>query len=349
MAYKALTIGDEHLDKKRINDVIGENAYQLQLAAVDQVFDYGREKGITHVVWLGDICDTGSLSDHSELALLQKVKQYDDEGFQQDFILGNHDKEQKYVHSLCKLAWAAESGGFKNVRVFTEYHSEVREGVTIEYLPFPETKARKKNSICYGHFERPGALRDNGTKIEHGIAEEKGSSWYVLGHLHTCQTMGRSIFPGTLFQTSFGETRDKFFCVLKAEMVGKKLEVQHKFIPSDKPFEFINLEITSVKDLKLISTNLMHKYRILYSADIDMPKNFLLRNPNVIEALPYRNKAELVELSNPDTVEFTAMDGLHDYLAKTAGLSKREVRKGVRIISKKLNILHGVTEVNKDE
>lgn len=328
------TIGDLHYDKKRLDAVLGDLALSLMNKAIRMALDKAIEAKVDVVVFLGDIGDMPTLSDKAELEFQKILKEYDEKDvYDIDVILGNHDVEQKLVNSLCKLQHLSDTGYFKRTRVYSEYSKRKLKGVTLEYLPFPLKKAKVKHSIAFGHFERPGTVLDNGHPVGegHGVEEEKGTSYYVLGHLHTCQTVGRSYYPGTLYQTSFGERPDKFMGFYKARIKDGKLEFKANAVPFDSPFKLINLEVKSLKDLNKISKDLTTKYRILYNAKLEIPRNLMLKNPNVIEVLPYKDKVELSQLLKPETVTYSVTDNLTDFLEKD-GLSPKQIKRALKLV-----------------
>ena len=49
-----ITIGDLHLDKPRLNNII-PNVLDLQMAAVKTILDYAVSKSVKNIFFLGDI------------------------------------------------------------------------------------------------------------------------------------------------------------------------------------------------------------------------------------------------------------------------------------------------------
>lgn len=329
------TVGDLHYDKKRLDAVLGDAALDLMNKAIRMALDKAIEAGVDVVVFLGDIGDQPTLSDRAELEFQKILKEYDEKDvYDIDVILGNHDVEQKHVNSLCKLQNLSDTGYFKRTRVYSAYAKRKVKGITLEYLPFPEKKAKVKHSIAFGHFERPGTVLDNGHPVGegHGVEEEKGTSYYILGHLHTCQTVGRSYYPGTLYQTSFGERQEKFMGFFKARLKDGRLEFKANTVEFDSPFKLINLEVKKLTDLNKISKDLTTKYRVIYSAKLELPRNLLLKHPNVIEVLPYKDKVELSQLLKPETVTYSVTDNLAEFLAND-GLTPKQIKRAHKLVS----------------
>lgn len=334
--FEFVTVGDVHLKKKRLLDLFGHGATDLMLGCVRAVFQYAVDNGVPHVVFLGDIGDEPSLGDYCELKLLELLHEFDDQ-VEIHIMLGNHDVEQKHVHSLCKVEWMASIGAFKTVHVYTEHVTKELDGVPVEFMSWPAHEPQLPNSLCFAHLERPGALRDNGTPIDddHGIPEPETDNIWVMGHLHTYQKVGSSTYyPGTLYQTSFGEQPDKYRCHYRVRMAKGKPELKFRSMDSESPFKLINLDVTDVSDLKGLDPNPLIKYRILYGPEVNLPDSFLRQHPNVVDARPYATKVERDELIiETDSINYTVFDSLDQYLlnrghdTKFVTRARREVRR----------------------
>lgn len=319
-----VTIGDLHLDKARLWDILGAKTLDLQMQAVRYVLDYARSNKVDEVVFLGDISDLPRLSDLSAKAFYELLLSYPDLTFH--IILGNHDIEQKVVHSLTTLDVFAKAGLLENICLYTE---PTARG-SIEFLPYPHSKPQSKTSLCFGHIERPGATRDNGSKMKdtEGVPESGNNKW-IMGHLHTPHTIGNTIYAGTLYQTSFGEQEDKRFLHCKFDVAKEKLKVRS--IPMEKPFTLRTLTVNTFKELKQnINKDPTIYWRILYK-DFELPTNFLMEYPNVVECKSFKSKKQLIELLEYEDTPYSITDGVDDFL-KGRGFSDKQVKRAHKLI-----------------
>lgn len=290
--FEAVTIGDLHLSKKMLLRLFGEQITELQLNAVRQVLDEAIGRGVKHALFLGDISDEPTLRDCDELALTKLLFEYDGR-INIHIILGNHDIEQVQVNSLCMLQELSNRCVFKTVKVYSDHTVSQIDGVTVEFMPYPHSVPRHDNSVCIAHLERPGALRDNGTKNDSGIPEPKGNNLWVMGHLHTPQIVGNTYYAGTLYQTNAGESLPKRYYYLRARM-GKRLEYKIEWHDAALPYEFRTIPASAAAS---IDANPLIKYRVREQPDVALPENFMIDNPNVVERIAYKQEVDLSTLT----------------------------------------------------
>jgi hypothetical protein len=97
-------------------------------------------------------------------------------------------------------------------------------------------------------------------------------------------------------------------------------------------FTLTNLIVETADDLKKVTDNPLHKFKLWLSAAVRLPENFLLNHPNVIRHDTYRSKKELRVKVERDVVadDDIALDdpfsGLVDYFESTeieAGVLQR--------------------------
>jgi len=299
--FECVAIGDLHLGKPRLENLY-EDAYKLQLVELSRACDWALKRKIKNVVLLGDISDKPSLPDHIELALINLLNKYQKN---QNFylILGNHDKEQKTVHSLSKIEWLAKNV-WDNVTVITD----VLALGAVEFHAWPNHTPLSKGTVCFGHVERPGSLADNGMTLASGYEQTDDNHW-VMGHLHTPHKTGNTRYAGTLYQTSFGETVNKGFVhvVVDPSLPEPKIRpVKHT-----PQFSLVTLTVNKGES-PVLDDNPNTRYRIFYTDEL--PANFLLDNPRVVECRPIKDKAQLERLLIPDNIEYEVTDGLQELL-----------------------------------
>lgn len=332
-------MGDLHCDK--LAHLFGaERSLELQYNEWCKSADYALEHGIKNWYQMGDVADKPRLSEEARVWLLRFMHKYDGL-LEQDWILGNHDTEYEGYHSMQQFEEMAKMGMFKSIRFHCVKKQVVVGGVPINFLPFPEKKAmpyrKGGETLNLAHLERPGAIRDNGTRMDlnHGTPEE-GSDHWVIGHLHTQQMMGNSWFVGTPYQTNFGESLPKGFGVLRAKrLTSGKLKIEREFIETQPGFTLHNLKVEKVSDLKKIADDPLKLYKVVVKRGVELPYDVGARHPNVVNnVVTYKtDKQAETLLADTDTeIKFGITDNLHGEL-KTRGHNKAQRKRGEAIVS----------------
>lgn len=312
--FEAVVIGDPHLDKLT---KIFPNAVAMQIEAITFALDYAVNNKIANAVFLGDIAHYTSLSSEATYLFFRLLTEYEDR-ISIHIITGNHDYA-KEKHNALKFFRMLADANRLYVKIYTEPTDLVLEGVPLVFLPHPFTSTTAKNSLVFGHFSRPGALRDNGTRMP-SKAIEPDTNIYVLGHLHTHQVLNNNHFPGTLYQTNFGETPDKGFGHIKCKCVGGKLKFKYKQIPVVLPFELKTVEVG--EDTVLENSDTI-AYRVSTASDYAVPHDFYRKNPSVqFEYTPPNQKA---------ITESSTTIGLKDFL-KSKGLTMPQLKRAKQLL-----------------
>ena len=324
---KAIFITDLHLDG--MTSALGASANTLILNEVARVESWALRNGIPHVFYLGDLGNTPELSYEAQQLLIRQWAFHSDY-FTRYIIPGNHDYAEDGVHSLLVLQEAIDNGMFGDrVRIYTKPTKLRIEGLRIQMLPYPFTEAAPDAHLVLGHFAVSGSQRDNGTLITDGV-EPLPKATYVCGHLHKPHSVGKVHYPGTLFQRDFGASLPKSFTYLEAEVAGKHADIELHVVPHEPAFTLTNLIVETADDLKKVTDNPLHKFKLWLSAAVRLPENFLLNHPNVIRHDTYRSRKELRVKVERDVVadDDIALDdpfaGLVDYFEST------EIEAGVR-------------------
>lgn len=338
---KFVTVGDLHLDKKRLVDLMGSNAIDLQLSSVKDVLRHALRKDIKHVFFLGDVSDSTSLSDYAEQQLIKLLLAYDKK-LNIHIILGNHDIKQKDVHSLCKISLLSKTKKLESVYVYDKHVVKKLDGIDVEFMPYPCSTPKRKYSVCVAHIEVKGSKLDSGFASKDGVDVRPGNLW-VIGHLHTKQSdKSRSYFyPGTLYQTSFAETQSKVFMefdVDKAPSGRLKYTVQKH--PSLRKFSLKTVEIKEKHHIdvykKYLNEDPLTFYRVFHSANISLPLSFMRKYPQVIECKSFKSDQELKDLVVSENIQYKITDGLMMYL-KNLGMSLASRKRARSLVKKAIN------------
>ena len=97
----------------------------------------------------------------------------------------------------------------KNVRFFDKPKTLDIDGARVRFLPYPHENF-DKTALNVFHKEVYGSKGDSGRVMaEEGMTKSK--SVVVAGHLHTAHRVRNTYYSGTLYQTNFGESQDKYF------------------------------------------------------------------------------------------------------------------------------------------
>jgi len=338
--FQAVTVGDPHFDK--MGNLLKAQHLDLQIAELRKPFEYAVQNGIQEVWVLGDVAHKERLSEEARIALFKLLEEYDGRVIVR-IILGNHDVAYDGFHALQFFVELFKSKKFKTVFIYDKKKQVVINGVPVNFLPYPATQALPHDtstcdkSINVAHLERPGALRDNGMKIKKGDGvKQRDKNVWVIGHLHTPQTVGLTWYSGTLYQTSFGESLPKSFMHIKAR-VDKDglLDCKIKRIPVDPAFKLIPLVIEKRKDFKKIEDNPLYLYKLFIKSGVDVDFDIHKRYPNVWNSpVLFDDKKKIVlDAHEVEEIKYDIREGLKPTL-KEMGATKPQIKRAQQLVDK---------------
>jgi len=342
-----VAIGDIHLDKKRLANLMGsKTATDLQLECVKSVLDHAIASNIKHAFILGDVSDEPSLSDYAERQLIEMLLKYDGK-LKMHIILGNHDIKQKDVHSLCKVSLLSKTKKLKSVYVYDKHVVKDLGGIDVEFMPYPCSEPKRNNSVCVAHIELKGAKSDTGFVSKDGVDVDvgRGNLW-VIGHLHTKQMDKKRhyYYPGTLYQTSFGETSPKRYMKFRVESTANgRLKYGAQTYPSNPKFHLETLEIQKKHQLEVCKKQLAEKkkhvyYRVFHNKDIRLPLSFMRKYPQIVECKSFKDEEELKNLVVSESIHYKVTDGLMTYL-KNLGMSLAKRKRAKKFVEEAVSEL----------
>lgn len=286
-------LGDLHVDSTLLVGLFQEAAYSYQVKAVNDALEQARDAGLDRVVFLGDVFHRPRPSVRGLVAMLDVLAQWRSQ-FEFHFITGNHDVgAADQPHSLHTIQQLAQWDLIGDVHVHDQAEEKVWGGVPVRFLPWPHRTAEGSSKVCMAHLARPGAVRDNGFVIRErsgtDVAEVESDSrntLWVSGHLHTAQKVGSTYFPGTLYQTNFGE-RDgaKSWLRVKARMRKGRLEAKTERVEAERPFRLATVQATKSRDwatLDLDNESPSIRYRVVHRPGLKPPPQFAADNPNAV-------------------------------------------------------------------
>jgi DNA repair exonuclease SbcCD nuclease subunit len=335
MTWTGCAIGDLHLDKLT---KYWPDANRKQLRAVRKTITEAKQQGASRVFFLGDIAEgirdnTGNamrLSEPAQCELLTLLLELD-QHIDTHVILGNHDWASEGSHSLQMFLTMQQHSVFKRVRFYADLERVKIAGTRCAMLPFPHTIPPKGSDLAFAHYEVAGTVGDNG-RTSHADDEFSFSCPVIQGHLHTHQKVRNHYYPGTLYQTSFGENTDKGYALFQP---GAKLS--YKWVQRKAPFQLLNLRINTREDFDQLTNEPNTLYKLFVHEDVKVPDNLLTRFPNIVNRLAFANEAEAATLEQDEfatenqRVDLDSRAALPDYL-RSKGASKRQIERGLQIV-----------------
>lgn len=322
---EAFAIGDLHFDGP-ISRLV-EHHEQFIVRELTKVANAARNKGVQNLILLGDTGHSPRMSYESQLAFLGWLKSVKD--LSVHCILGNHDmfsENPDAGHSLQLI----QKLGLKHFHLYTEPTVVKIEGQWVNFLPWPH-KSFDPKFLNIAHIERRGSQSDSG-RIFRSEELSDGKEYAVIGHLHTNQTVRNSFYPGTLYQTTFGESEKKYYAHIQYN--GKRdLEIQYV---RHKPDILLRTVIINSKaDLAKIPKDPSILVRLVVADGVDLSKSRTLQYPNVVKVRGFATKEDLQsvvaeELSDGLDVKIKTYDFLRQYL-RIHNISPEERKRAVRL------------------
>lgn len=290
----ALFTNDWHFDGMR-NHYPQDHAKRVMREA-EKVYQYAIKKSIQYIIVAGDISDSHKMSPESSKALLELLIKYDDH-VTTYYMTGNHDYADSATTSLNLFESMVEFKMLKNFVVVKDLKQIKLDGVTLNFCPFPHSQLQKLTVPCLNiiHQDVAGAVGDNGRelKVKHDIEVDHDKDFTVSGHIHKHQFLKkrRILYPGALFQKTFGEELPKGFVELRSKVSKGKLKVVWEYIENRPHFELVTLKITDQKDFSKIKNDVNLRYRIYVSDDVVVPAKLRQDFPNIDQLWSIKGKS----------------------------------------------------------
>jgi hypothetical protein len=120
-------------------------------------------------------------------------------------VAGNHD----YYDKQCRESGLKVFSGLEGVEVVdSDVVVEKVDGKGLVYVPWAwvvsEERCRIEGYVVFGHFELREAVRwEGGDQVD--LEYLAGVNLVISGHLHFRKRMGNVVYPGVVFQRSFGD------------------------------------------------------------------------------------------------------------------------------------------------
>lgn len=283
-------IGDLHLDG-RLQKYLpnGVNLNKVIIDEVRTVLDKVRPKGVNICVLYGDVGDKPQLTDDAHMRLIDLFRDYRDL-FMFLVCKGNHDHRTTQRSGLDLLSHMRMPNVSFALNGPVTYLDDTDNPIILHPWPHHDTVGKGATNVL--HIETKGSLMDSGRPSPHGAAINKKHFW-VAGHLHT----NHLNYSGTLYQTTFGEKKEKFFHLV--DRVNQKV----KSVPHKPLFTLENIVIESREDLETtIPTDPNTLVKLFIKSKVVVPDQLLDKYPNVVKHNSFKTKEELQSLVMEDFV-----------------------------------------------
>jgi hypothetical protein len=350
MTLRGVSSSDWHFDGG-VARLFPLTALEKQMHEVDKVHHYCIERGVRHLFSPGDLSDKARISEATFIAIVAMWLKYD-KHLSVHYIAGNHDFAQVGKTSLDVLKLFCDNSVFKNVHIYDTPKIVEIDGVDVAFMPYPaldvpKTKAGRPRLI-FAHIEEVGAVGDNGVKLKASSLKlnRTPEDYTISGHLHTYQVLKsrRTVFNGSLYQKTFGESRPKGFIEFKARYRSDgRLSVNHEFVDNRPEFILENRVIETSADWDALETGEHIFYKITLGEGVVAPKDITREIPNIvnINGTSYKGRDVLEtgeKMSVNDIPVITPLTGLVEYLHRYE-LSKREVRAAIGMVKEAMKTL----------
>ena len=296
---ESVGIGDLHLTDSAGSGGLAKYIQNPDEFVMDEcavVLQWARKKGIKNCFLYGDLCDNPRMSYNALIALSKFLSENDD--FMFYIILGNHDmygKTPETGHSLEVLMLLYAK---KNVRFFTKPKTIDIDGAKVRFLPYPHENF-DKTALNVFHKEVYGSKGDSGRVMaEEGMTKSK--SVVVAGHLHTAHRVRNTYYSGTLYQTNFGESQDKYFHHIDFHSPD---EYSIELVKHRPKYTLHTVVIASRSDLATIPTGETNLVKLVIQDGADVSAADYSKRPNIAIVKNFKTKEDLHAVLSEDLTE----------------------------------------------
>lgn len=339
----AIGIGDLHL-----TSASGHGAWSKYypgdsdtaiLNEAQKAVNYGLERGITNVFLYGDVCDSPKMSYQAHEALYNFFSR----NHQCEFyvILGNHEilTASSSHHSLS--LFQAFHSALPNVHIFVKSETVKIDGALVQFLPFPEHSfSHKALNVC--HIDVAGSTMDSGMPSKSDIDPED----YVIvaGHIHTSGQVKHCYYSGTMIQTNFGESEQKYFHLIHFNS-SKDYEI--RLVPTHPEFILRTKIINSNADIddalqeaKNSKNKIVWRLIVADGCDVDLSSLDLSSKLNIAQVKSYKTKKDLQDLAS-GSIDYVSIDDIKPEDVFNSILESREdisseMREKIKAVRKRI-------------
>jgi DNA repair exonuclease SbcCD nuclease subunit len=281
---------DTHLGK--LKKLFPDDHLRISLEEFRKPLRYAVKNGIKVVIHGGDVFDQPVIDHRYSKALIKLLMEFKQLNIY--LMAGNHDVEDLDNNSLHLLSLCSELGILPHVKVIGLKTALKLDGISFNFMPFPNVRFSKKPVVNIAHTEVVGVRRDNNTLVRKGIETlNEGVSCNFLGHIHKEQQVNNNTwFVGGLYQTNFGEQGTKGWYHVETRYK-TRFRNKVKFVKNRCAFQLINLPIMVQEDFAQIEKDPMKLYKLQLEDGLSVPPKLTLKCPNVIHMVGFKGGEEL--------------------------------------------------------
>ena len=272
---------------------------------------FAEKNGIKNIFLYGDICEGTVLTYKATIALLDLFS----EDFNFHVILGNHDlvsERPDQGHSMQII----KKLKLPNVFIYTKVTDVKIDGARVRFLSWPHCNFAK-NGLNVAHIDINGAVENGGRVIKRGVDP---TSLCVVGHIHDNQIVKRKAFySGTLYQTNFGESQQKFFHHIS--FLDGSWSI--KSIPSLCEYKLFKATEDELENIKPVKSNLV--YLTTEKNDSCSYKHNVVK----IRGLKDDEDWSSIDIKLDDSFEFDIIEFVKSFLSK---YDEKTVNRCLRIL-----------------
>lgn len=298
-----LGIGDLHLTDDSNSGGLSkyiEDHDAFVISECNKVLEYGRAKGVNRVFLYGDTSCNPRMSYSAMLKLASFWGANTDFTF--EIILGNHDMygtDYRAGHSLELLASLYKG---KNVRFHLKPRLIELDGVPCKFLPFPSVDFDKK-ALNIFHNEVRGSKNDGG-RVNDAPDLSESSAVCVAGHLHTNHRVRNTNYAGTLYQTNFGESLQKYFHHIEFNS-HKDFDIQS--VPHTPKYKLHTVVLQTRDDLREVPTSKYDLLKLVVQDGANIDASDLQQFKNIAVLKNFKTKEDLASVLVEDLSEGAAI------------------------------------------
>ncbi len=221
------------------------------LAVVDWVFQTARQRGISNIIFGGDLLhDRQKIEVYTYQRLFETLRRNLLGDVKLWLLLGNHDLWFNEKTSISSVVPFSSLPGVEIIDKPTRIHN--LSGCTWDFIPFTHNPVAALEELkekggraeyCIGHIAIDGAIL-HGEHTADVQIEHDGDMMRVsvdlfdhyknvyLGHYHAAQKMNKIVeYIGSPLQLSFGEANQKKHILAFNGLTGKKTYIENTFSP----------------------------------------------------------------------------------------------------------------------
>jgi hypothetical protein len=172
----------------------------------------------------------------------------------------------------------------------------------VRMLPFPHEDFDPAALNLY-HKEVRGAVNDAKKPFtDESLPVTKAV--VVAGHIHTSQRVRNTFFPGTLYQTNFGEKLPKYFAHIRFNSV-KDYDIE--LIPHKPDYTLHRVVLESRADLKNIPRGERELVRLVIQDGCNVHASDYSKFLNVVDIKNFKSREDLQTILTEDLAQAAAI------------------------------------------